>query len=239
MSELLLVRHGQASLFTEDYDRLSQLGFRQAEALAGFWLERGVRPDAVWTGTLRRHEQTADVVCRVFREAACEMPRIRTDARLNEFPAEEITRCLVSALTDSAPELLQLADRLEAAECNEDRYRYLHRLLEATTARWIAGDYDGVEVPLTWQDFSGAVRDSLAEIRAGAGSGETVAVFTSGGPIGVGVQSVLQAPAIKAAELNWRIRNCSITRFTFSGDRISLDAFNDISHLGASLLTYR
>ena len=34
MSILLLVRHGQASWGTEDYDRLSELGERQARVLA-------------------------------------------------------------------------------------------------------------------------------------------------------------------------------------------------------------
>ena len=60
MSELFLVRHGQARLFTEDYDRLSDLGIGQAEALGHSWLEQGIRPDHVWTGTLKRQIGTAE-----------------------------------------------------------------------------------------------------------------------------------------------------------------------------------
>ena len=70
-------------------------------------------------------------------------------------------------------------------------------------------------------------------------SGKTVAVFTSGGPIGVSVQSALEAPDLKAAELNWRVYNCSVTQFTFSGERISLDAFNGTAHLQPEMLTFR
>ncbi|GMR17608.1 MAG: histidine phosphatase family protein [Gammaproteobacteria bacterium] len=239
MSEMLLVRHGQARLFTEDYDRLSELGVRQAEALAAFWLQCGVQPDAVWSGTLLRQRRTAEIVGNAFEAAGRAWPEQRTDARLNEFPAEEIMRCLVPALADAAPELGRLAGRLEAAADRDDRYRCLHQLLEAVTARWIEGDYAGAEVPLTWREFSAGVRESLAAIRVAAGGGKTVAVFSSGLPIGVGVQSVLQAPDGKAAVLNWRIRNCAVTRFAFSGERVSLDAFNDVSHLQAAMWSYR
>jgi broad specificity phosphatase PhoE len=56
-------------------------------------------------------------------------------------------------------------------------------------------------------------------------------VFTSAGPIGVAVQTVLGAKDPIAMELNWRIRNCSLTEFVFTRSRISLDAFNATPHL--------
>ena len=60
MGTLYLVRHGQASFGAADYDRLSALGHRQAVRLGEHWKERGMRFDAVITGTLRRHGQTWD-----------------------------------------------------------------------------------------------------------------------------------------------------------------------------------
>jgi broad specificity phosphatase PhoE len=67
-----------------------------------------------------------------------------------------------------------------------------------------------------------------------------VAVFTSGGVIGVTVQNVLNAPEPLALEINWRVRNCSMTEFIFSRDRLSLDSFNTIPHLDdPALRTYR
>jgi hypothetical protein len=59
MGRILLVRHGQASLLDEDYDRLSPLGRVQAEVL-GAWLGgRGREPQLVVSGTLRRQADTA------------------------------------------------------------------------------------------------------------------------------------------------------------------------------------
>jgi broad specificity phosphatase PhoE len=56
-------------------------------------------------------------------------------------------------------------------------------------------------------------------------------LFTSGGPIGVLVQTALNAPDRAFLEVNWRVRNCSVSEFVFSADRLSLDSFNTIPHL--------
>ena len=78
--------------------------------------------------------------------------------------------------------------------------------------------------------FSDRVRRSLGRITEG-GNNRRIVVFTSGGVIGFVVQSVLGAPASKALEINWRVRNSSITEFLFSGGRFSLDSFNATPHL--------
>lgn len=239
VSELILVRHGQASLFADNYDRLSELGEEQAAALAGAWLDAGFSPDEIWSGTLERQTRTAQIVGRVFSERGRPWPELQQSEQLNEYPAEAIVRSLGTHLREIDPGIAALTDALEAAEDYADRYRYLHRLLEVVIARWVAGDYGGAEVPVSWQSWSDGVRAALRQVMREAGGGRTVAVFTSGGPIGVSVQTVLAAPDIKAAELNWRIHNCSVTRYTFSGERISLDRFNDVAHLPAGLLTYR
>lgn len=239
MSTLLLVRHAQASLFTEDYDRLSELGFAQAEALANFWLARGVRPDRVYTGSMNRQRQTANKVGEVFAKANEPWPAPQENAGLDEYPAEQLTTSLVPALrrTDSGFDAL-VAD-LEASREYADKYRSLHRLLSVVISSWILEDYGDADVPVSWKSFSHGVRAALRDMTSNSASGQTIAVFTSGGPIAVSVQTVLQAPDITAADLNWRVHNCSVTRCVFSGERICLDAFNDVAHLPAAMHTYR
>lgn len=239
MSELILVRHGQASLFTDDYDRLSELGVGQSRALGSAWLEEELSPDIAWSGTLKRQIDTAAAVGDVFAKAGRSWPDVQLHDGLNEYPGEEIVTTLGRHLRGTDPAIAALADAYESSNAYADRYRHLHRLLEAVIARWVAGDYEPSQVPVTWRDWSEAVRGALADIMMAAGSGRRVAVFTSGGPIAVSVQTVLSAPDIKAAELNWRINNCSVTRYTWSGERISLDRFNDIAHLPRNMRTFR
>ena len=60
MSQVLLVRHGQASWGSDDYDVLSDLGERQSRMLGEALAARGVVPDLVVRGAMRRHRQTAE-----------------------------------------------------------------------------------------------------------------------------------------------------------------------------------
>ena len=58
MGMLYLVRHGQASFGSHDYDRLSELGHRQCRALGEHFRSMNVSFRTVLTGTLRRHRET-------------------------------------------------------------------------------------------------------------------------------------------------------------------------------------
>jgi hypothetical protein len=53
------------------------------------------------------------------------------------------------------------------------------------------------------------------------------------------VQQSLSAPEKSFLAVNWRVKNASITEFTFSRDRLSLDGFNNVEHLDEALRTYR
>ena len=89
------------------------------------------------------------------------------------------------------------------------------------------GNANGAE---PWTAFRARVLNGLRRIQEGP-SNRSVVLFTSGGPIGVLVQTALGAPDRSFLEVNWRVRNCSITEFVFSSGRLSLDSFNAIPHL--------
>lgn len=241
MSTLLLVRHGQARFLSEDYDRLSDLGETQAKALGEFWLQRKVRPDFVYSGSLLRQQRTAEVIGEVFAASGAHWPSLQVIPALDEYPADDIVARLGPLLAKDDANIAELITAADQASDTRSRYRNIHRMLETLIGRWVHGAYDQSAVPglMTWQAFSEGVRTALASMMSAAGSGSTVAVFTSGGPVGVSLQSILEAPEIKAAETNWRVHNCSVSRFTFSGARVSLDCFNDVAHLQPEHLSYR
>ena len=65
MGEIILVRHGQANSHATneaEYDRLSDRGHRQAELLGAWFRDHGYAFDHVWSGTLRRHRETASAI---------------------------------------------------------------------------------------------------------------------------------------------------------------------------------
>ena len=60
MSELILIRHAQASFGHENYDNLSELGHDQATLLGSLFDSLNISPDRVVIGTQKRHLQTLE-----------------------------------------------------------------------------------------------------------------------------------------------------------------------------------
>ena len=239
MSKLVLVRHGQARFFSDDYDRLSEMGLRQSRVLGEYWLEKGEGFDEVYVGTLRRQRETAEAAGEVFRAGGRDWPGHEVLPGLDEYPADQIMDALLPLLCGRDEGFVRLKSDFDGAADGPERYRTFHRLLAAVMAEWIGGKVEANGL-MRWTEFRDGVRGALRDIMARDGRGRRVVVFSSGGPIGVAVQSVLRAPDLMAAELNWRIHNCSVTEITFSGDRVALDCFNAVGHLtDPELLTYR
>lgn len=239
MGYLVLVRHGQSRTFEKESDQLSPLGEEQARALGQFWIRQGVEFDEVYSGSLIRQRRTAEIAGRCFIETGLRWPELQNLPEFNEYDSNGILNKLVPALTRSDAAFRELAEAFERNRQTPDRNRYFQKMFEVVTSVWLGGELE-VEGVESWRSFQSRVRAGIKQIISAQGSGRRVAVFTSGGVIGLAVQSVLNAPDRAALEINWRVRNCSLTEFTFSRDRLSLDSFNTIPHLDdPALRTYR
>jgi len=72
---------------------------------------------------------------------------------------------------------------------------------------------------------------------------KNIAIFTSGGPISALIMKVLSLKLKTSMLIRDRIVNSSITRFSYTSEKIMLSSFNEYSHLelagGKELITYR
>lgn len=238
MGYLVLVRHGQARTFEAHSDRLSATGEEQARALGRFWAERGAAFDEVWSGTLERQRRTAQIAGESYAAHGGRWPELHVDEALNEYDSAGMLGRLAPALAERDAQFRELAETFERSRGSPERNRHFQKMFERLVAAWLAGTpaLEGVE---PWAGFSARVRAAFGRILEGGRRGRRVAVFTSGGVIGLAVQSALGAPDRVALELNWRVRNASLTEFTFGRGRIALDSFNALPHLDAALHTYR
>jgi broad specificity phosphatase PhoE len=59
VSEILLLRHGQASFGSADYDKLSEKGEAQVRMLGEHLSELGLEFEAVFSGSMRRQRDSA------------------------------------------------------------------------------------------------------------------------------------------------------------------------------------
>lgn len=234
MSQLLLVRHGQATPFEADTDRLSPLGEAQARAVGLYLADSGLEPTDVFSGALMRQRESARLACEA---AGNRWPEPVSDPRLTEYDGDGLIRTLAPLLAAQDARFDALLRAWEEGRQGPERNRHLQRLLEPLAAAYLRAEVTHPEVE-AWLDFRTRVHAFLRELLAGP-AGRTVLAFTSGGVIGVTVAAVLRAPDEAALTLNWRVKNGSITRLTYGGGRASLDSFNETAHLPGELASWR
>jgi broad specificity phosphatase PhoE len=237
MSTLTLVRHGRACAFQRESDVLSAIGEKQARQLAAFWLKNGVHFHQVYTGTLVRQIRTELVVAESLRDAGACWPVAEQDCSWNEYDATGVLTRIVPVLAARDARFATLVEAFEKARGGADQNRYFQPMFEAAMTAWLnEASVEGVE---PWPAFRDRISGAIRRLMLGP-AGRRVAVFTSGGPIGFAVQFALSAPDQSFLDVNWRIRNCSITEFVYTKDRFTLDTFNGLAHIEDSQLrTYR
>jgi broad specificity phosphatase PhoE len=225
MPTVLLVRHGQASFGTADYDVLSAAGHRQAGIVASSLRDRGYRTDRLLCGTLRRQRETAAAF------TALGAPEPEIDPRWDEYDSEEILR----HHSDSAVGLEHHGDGERVTN------RAFQTILEAAQSEWIE-HAERSPTSQTWPDFSAASPAALADLAADLTSGQTAIVVTSGGTIAALLGALWDGPPTLFPALNRVTVNTSITKLAVGSTGTNVISFNDHSHLESvdrALVTYR
>jgi broad specificity phosphatase PhoE len=230
MGVVYLVRHGQASFGAADYDQLSETGFAQARVLGEALRARLPQMDAVVTGTMARHRQTAEACL-----AALGLERVpQRTAGFNEFDPDEL---IVRHTPRYADRTVLMQD---IAGAKEPR-RAFQELFTEAVARWVGGRYDD-EYTESWPVFRDRCLRAMDDLIRELGASKNALVFTSGGPITAICQDLLRIPDAHAFKLNWALANCGVTKVVYGERGRFLSTLNEHGHFeGAqrALLTYR
>ncbi len=218
MGALFLLRHGQASLGSADYDQLSEVGAHQARLAGRRLAGADLALTRIASGALARQQQT---LVAVLAELAGPPGDAVVDARLDEYDHTDVLSMHQPGVSFEST----------APESN----RALQSALDEAVARWMAGESGYRE---THEAFVDRVLAATAEALDAPG---TALVVTSAGVIGVLVAAVLgldpdQWPALARITVNG-----SITKVISGRAGRSLLTFNDHAHLehDRALITYR
>lgn len=236
MSNIIFVRHAQASLFEADYDQLSELGMTQAQLLGQYLASQPLALDEIYIGPRRRHRQTLEAILQHAPQLACPLVEL---PQLDEHQVDRLATDHIDQLAREFPVVNKLNQDFLAANQGLERQRNFARLFEAVAELWVTDRCElyGIE---SWSSFVSRVNEGIDSIVGRPGSGRQVLVVTSAGTLSAALSRALDCPDRVALGLGWRIWNCSLTRFAFSKGRFSLDQFNTLPHLNDhSLWTYR
>lgn len=222
MSSILLVRHGQASFGAADYDVLSPTGHEQSRVLGAALAARGVTPDMVVVGEMRRHAETATGVL----EGAGWSADPVVDAGWNEFDHDQV---------------LGVHDSPTAREGESEKAAF-QRWFEEATQRWTSGEHEEA-YDESFAAFTRRVDASMARLASSLPPRGTAVVLTSGGAIAWTVASLLADDLGPRTDLWLRLNPVSINTGTSTivrgGRGTTLVAFNAHDHLSPDLITYR
>lgn len=236
MGSIYLIRHAQASFGAQDYDVLSPLGYRQAEALGDYLAQLGIRFDRCISGELHRQQDTARTTLSRLAHSDRSQPSLEIDAAFNEFQADAVIRAHLPELLEVEPNALHI---LRNAASHRAEFQ---RLFTFVVHRWISGEHEKEELE-SWSSFLERVAGGLERLLEQAEKSDKIAVFTSGGTITALLQRIIGVPAVKAFELNWQIVNTSLSQLKFRGREVALASFNSHAHLqllkNPELVTHR
>jgi broad specificity phosphatase PhoE len=224
MPVVYLIRHAQASFGGDSYDVLSELGHRQADALATALEQRGARADRVVSGGLRRQLDTA--------RACVNGADVEVDERWDEYDSAGVLAAHGHGVPDGEQTELGVPRNVSSRE--------FQSLLDRALVEWIdAGDASPAAE--TWPAFQRRTTSALTDLTDGLGSGEGALVFTSAGVIAALAASLIGAPASSFVALNRIGVNCGVTKLVSGRGGTHLVTFNDHSHIehDRDLTTFR
>jgi len=236
MGQVYLVRHGQASFGAADYDQLSPRGVEQSRMLGEWFAASKQSFSQVVTGRLRRHKQTA-AACLAALPGSPPGPEWREDAGFDEYDHVEVLRL-------HAPQMNDPIAAKDALDREPDAKKAFQRIFAQAMERWMGGRHDA-DYRESWPAFRARCVAALQRAVAAAGASQSIIVFTSGGAIAAICQELLGFPDQRAADVNFSLANCSVTKLLYSGrdGRIGLQYLNNFAHLEqageAQHVTYR
>jgi broad specificity phosphatase PhoE len=211
MNKLLLIRHGQASFGQKNYDKLSDLGIKQATWLGSHLKECNIKPSRIITGGLVRHKETATSICDGLQQTI----KLEEHTGWNEFDFKAI----VSAFLQDNPELTPTSSHPKV----------FFSLLKRAMTEWSKNTLSNT-LPETWSEFENRVQNAMIFSKAKTTEGP-ILVISSGGAISMALKNILKLDNATMIDLNLQTRNTSVSEIYFNTTHDQLCSFNNTPHL--------
>ena len=207
MSEIIMVRHGQAQTGAKDeasYDKLSDLGHQQAAWLGDYWAGFG-KFDHVLSGTMRRQIETGQSMGLAGVSYA-------QDARLNEMDYFGLAS------------FLKEHGGVPVPTSQEEFQTHVRDVLGAWSRAEVGDELE------SYADFRGRILDCVREV---AVRDERTVIVSSTGVIATLMAVALDLDMARKTDVFLKIAHTSVHRFEIVGDDVRLIQFCATPHLDA------
>ena len=205
MSEITFVRHGQASFGEEDYDKLSEMGHKQAYLLGRKLSELGLRFDEIICGAMVRHQETLEEL-----QKNIHFSNVIVDPRLNELNYQQLEEVYCTIFNSLPPS-------------NSAEY---HTFFPKLITAWAENKLPNLDE--SYQNFCNRINGCVDEHILKA---KSILMVSSGGPTSILVSRSLKLSHFGTAEILNFTMNSSYSVFRMINDRLTLMQYNCTPHL--------
>ncbi|MDO6569207.1 histidine phosphatase family protein [Alteromonas sp. 1_MG-2023] len=212
MTDIYLVRHGQASFGAANYDKLSDLGIQQAEWLGDYFRQRDITFDNVFMGDMVRHRETKDGIAKGMGA----LPEAAINSELNEFNFQAVATAFLNRYPDQ---------KVPEGASRPEYYRLLRKAMLA----WAADELDHNLLDESWAAFEARVAAMLSMLQNT--DAKRVLVVSSGGAIAMMLKHILGYDSATVINMNLQIRNASFSQCFANARSVHLNNFNSVPHL--------
>jgi len=220
MTLIVLVRHGQASAGTANYDRLSSVGQKQATLLGEHWHAEQFNPMAAFSGTLQRQQHTAELALQNAKLSI----NSTTLADLDEYDHRRIDNLFANGVSTVGA------------------HPYTFEMYANLMHSWRNAKHSELDGTMTWQAFSergwNAIQQQAQQLISDntneEASDKPIVFFTSAGVIASVLMHAMNLNFDRALDAMWNTRNASITTFRYHPERTRLVEYNNVSHLSVA-----
>jgi broad specificity phosphatase PhoE len=133
---------------------------------------------------MTRHRETLIPLINLYNERGLTPPPVEKMDEFNEYDWLQVISEIFPQLMKEDPSL-----NWDMAKLLSDKKTF-QRIFETAILRWATGNYASTSLP-KWEDFLSRVHRGIDRIMKNHGTGENIAVFTSGGPISAVLQKVI------------------------------------------------
>lgn len=216
MTDIYLVRHGQASFGKANYDKLSELGAQQAQWLGDYFKHRGIQFESVFMGDMVRHRETKEGIAKGIGSITHQLPEATIDSGLNEFNFQAVAKAFLTQFPEhSVPEGASASD--------------YYRLLKKAMLAWSQNRLDETLLDETWPQFEHRIARIFKHLQSL--NAERVLVVSSGGAIAMMLKQILGYDDAMVINMNLQIRNASFSQCFANTRGVHLNNFNSVPHL--------
>lgn len=227
MSKITLVRHGQASFGSENYDKLSDTGRLQAEKVGEYFKHCSIEFDQVLHGEMSRQTDTAKIIATTMGHTA----ELVQHKGADEFDSENLIKTYLPLLTERSQEYREMIYG------NNNWFRSdrnFGRVFADLVMLWQQDKHCDFE---SWLSFRNRVMVFLNQILEDGHANRRVLIATSGGLISVAFMSLLRLQDEQFTKINLTVNNASLTELKLINNQSKEQlhgqvlSFNNISPL--------